>query len=235
MQALGERRCVNRPWLNGLCVAARVCLLYMLFDPDMISWRERGPGGASLRTLCGPAPSFSLPRSPGPAALCPSPEPWAASSRTGLARRALCWGQRRGQAAGGGATFLLNVSPRILSGSPLRTMSLWPRLIGFRWALGLHPVGLNSAPSSRSDGLPSAQARSQQRLAEGLSTVWQSSKATAFSIQLYIARLPWPPPGGEQAEALAALPPLPLSPPLLPLSSQRDPPKVQTASCQPLG
>lgn len=183
---------MNRPWLNGLCVAARVCLLYMLFDPDMISWRERGPGGAGLRTLRGPAPSFSLPRSPGPAALCPSPEPWAASSRTGLARRALCWGQRRGQAAGGGATFLLNVSPRILSGSPLRTRSLWPRLIGFRWALGSHPVGLNSPPSSRSDGLPSAQAGSQQRLAEGLGTVWQSSKAAAFSIQLYTARLPWP-------------------------------------------
>lgn len=100
-QAVGERRCVNRPRLNGLCVAARACLLYMLFDPDMISWRERGPGWASLRMLGGPAPS-SLPRSPGPAALCPSPQPWAASSPTGLARRALCWGQRRGQAAGGG-------------------------------------------------------------------------------------------------------------------------------------
>lgn len=155
---MGERRCVNRPRLNGLCVAARVCLLYMLFDPDMISWRERGPGWASLRTLGGPAPS-SLPRSPGPAALCPSPQPWAASSLTGLARRALCWGQRRGQAAGGGATFLLSVSPRILRGIPLHTVSLWPGPMGFRWAPGSHPVSLNSSPSSRFEGLPSAQSR----------------------------------------------------------------------------
>lgn len=90
---------MNRAGLNGLCVAAGVCLLYMLFDPDMISWRERGPGPASLRTLWGLTRSPpSRPRQPSPAALCPGLQQWAASSRKALAAGALCWGQKRGLA-----------------------------------------------------------------------------------------------------------------------------------------
>jgi hypothetical protein len=75
---------VNRGWLNGLCVTARVCLLYMLFDPDMISWRERGPGQASLRTLLHgltQPPPPSLGRRP----QLPSAPVWAASPGQGSA------------------------------------------------------------------------------------------------------------------------------------------------------
>lgn len=101
---------MNRAGLNGLCVAAGVRLLYMLFDPDMISWRERGPGGAGPREGPGPgsAPlAPSLP--PARAALGPALQPWAAPSRQG---------SEAGPGGRGGATFLLNVSRRTWGGAP---------------------------------------------------------------------------------------------------------------------
>lgn len=110
-------------------MAVRVCLLYVLFDPDMISWRERGPGQASLRTLLRLTPPSSLPPEARPQLpSAPTLQQWAASSRTGLARRAPCWGQQRGQAARRRATFLLSVFLRIFGGSPPpHTMSLLAR------------------------------------------------------------------------------------------------------------
>lgn len=192
MQARGERRCVNRPWLNGLCVAARVCLLYMLFDPDMISWRERGPGWASLRTLGGPAPSFSLPLAPWPS--CPLPQPAALGSL--LPDRTCQKGTLLGSEEGSGSRGRGHIPPECVSQDmkwepPAHNVPL-ARADGVQVGPGSHPVSLNSSPSSRSEGLPLPRARSQQRLAEGLSTVWQQSEASAFSVQLNIARLPWP-------------------------------------------
>lgn len=76
---------MNRGWAEWALCDRRLCQLYMLFDPDMISWRERGPGQTSLRMLppwpdstpllpawgrrphCRPLPAPAI------AALCPSP------------------------------------------------------------------------------------------------------------------------------------------------------------------
>lgn len=78
---------MNRSWLNGLCVTAGVCLLYMLFDPDMISWRERGPGQASLRTLLrGLLQPLLPPWAAGRSCPLPQPAAWGTASRAGPAR-----------------------------------------------------------------------------------------------------------------------------------------------------
>ena len=139
-------------------MAVRVCLLYVLFDPDMISWRERGPGWASLRMLLRLTPFSSLPPEPRPQLpSAPALQQWAASSRTGLARRALCWGQQRGQEAGGEGYIPPGCVSKDISWEPPHVQCpFWPGLLGFRWALGSH-MTLISSPSSHSKRLPSAQ------------------------------------------------------------------------------
>lgn len=188
---------MNRAGLNGLCVAAGVCLLYMLFDPDMISWRERGPGRGQPENapwpdstpVPHPAPA-SLPRTGGrpPARLWPAqvqppsapafspgppppgpdlPRGAPLGSEEGLG----CW------QGGPGAPFLLTVSPRTLGGSrPLpahrHTAPSWLRPLVFGWVLGSHGSTLMALLSSRSEGPPSRQ-RSERQAAEPAEPCWR--------------------------------------------------------------
>lgn len=195
----------------------------------MISWRERGPGRARLGTLL--APRSSLPRSPGPAALCPSP---AAAGKL-LQDRACQRGTLRGSDEGSGSRGRGHIPPEHVSKDirwepPPRTMSLWPRLLGFRWTLGSHHISLNSSPSSHFDGLPFAKSwepaetcrRPEQDARRG--ACGAKSKATAFPIQLNIARLP------TRLPSCSACP----FQPLLLLCSQKDLPKCKQHRVNPL-
>lgn len=179
---------MNRAGLNGLCVAAGVCLLYMLFDPDMISWRERGPGRGQPENapwpdstpVPHPAPA-SLPRTGGrpPARLWPAqvqppsapafspgppppgpdlPRGAPLGSEEGLG----CW------QGGPGAPFLLTVSPRTLGGSrPLpahrHTAPSWLRPLVFGWVLGSHGSTLMALLSAAPRGPPPARGQSARR------------------------------------------------------------------------
>lgn len=144
--------------------------------------------------------SIALPPSLGQAAgaascppPCPPPRPQlpsapalqqrATSSRTGLATRVLCWGQKRGQAAEGGAIFLLNVSPRTLGGShPLPPCPQSPFLsqaaqLEFRWYLD-HILSTITAllPASLWGSPPATGERAEapaSRLAKESSKLWQ--------------------------------------------------------------
>lgn len=157
---------MNRAGLNGLCVAAGVCLLYVLFDPDMISWRERGPGRGQPENA--PWPDSTPPNPPGPPPQPPSPgqgagrppacgqprcscpqlqpsaqghllQDWACpeDALLGSEEGLGCW------QGGAGVPFLLTVSPGTLGGRlPLpahrHTIPSWMRLLEFWWVLGSH-------------------------------------------------------------------------------------------------
>ena len=176
---------MNRAGLNGLCVAAGVCLLYMLFDPDMISWRERGPGRGQPEnapwpdsTPDPPAPA-SLPRTggcpptrlwpvqvqpPSAPAFSPGPPPpgldLPRGAPPGSEEGLDCW------QGGQGALFLLTVSEDIRwEPAPPCTQAHCPFLVeaaGFREGAGVTRINLNGSPFSRSEGPPSRQRLERQ-------------------------------------------------------------------------
>ena len=183
---------MNRAGLNGLCVAAGVCLLYMLFDPDMISWRERGPGRGqpenapwpdSTPDRPPPAAPASLPRAGGRPPACPRPaqvqQPSAPAFSLGPPPPGL--GLPRGCSAGlrGGAGLLAgrdggSIPPDCVSGdirwepAPPGTQAHCPFLdeaAGVLVGAGVTWINLNGSPFSRSERPPSRQ-RSERRAAE---------------------------------------------------------------------
>ena len=162
----------------------------MLFDPDMISWRERGPGQASLRTLPGLTQSPSPPLAHPPPAQAqlpsapvlqdgqPPPGPDVPRGRSA--------GVRGGPGRRGRGCIPLGCVSRDLGGTPpsptpRHDVPAWPRLLGFWRALGSHvsaltallPAALRGPPPTRGGR---AQGQSQQRLAKESSKLRQVSR-----------------------------------------------------------
>lgn len=182
---------MNRAGLNGLCVAAGVCLLYVLFDPDMISWRERGPGRGQPENAPWPDSTPPFPHRPAapaslsragdwpPACLWPAQVqlPSAPAFSPGPPPPGL--GLPRGCSAGlrGGAGLLAgrgrgSILPDCVSGdirweaAPPRTQAHYPFLdeaVGVLVGSGVTRINLNGSPFSRSEGAPPARGRSTKQ------------------------------------------------------------------------
>lgn len=182
----------------------------MLFDPDMISWRERGPGQASLRTLPGLTQSPSPPPAHPPPAQAqlpsapvlrdgqPPPGPDLPRGRSAGVRGGArppreglhpSWVRLQGlrwdpaQAHTEAQRPFLAEAPGVLAGTGATRISL----------TALLPAALRGPPPTRGGR---AKGQSQQRLAEDSCKLRQvsrqrcpaESKATAFSVQLNTSR-----------------------------------------------